>query len=94
MDYGMIAGGAAVVLTIFNIWKGSQEYNKAQREAGKKEERDENRDKEIRALWDKITEVDDVKQEIMKMSFRFEALELSIKNMITSLDKHIEKEGK
>jgi len=94
MDYGMIAGGAAVVLTILNIWKGSQEYNKAQREAGKKEERDENRDKEIRALWDKITEVDDVKQEIMKMSFRFEALELSIKNMITSLDKHIEKEGK
>lgn len=94
MDYGLIAGAAAFLLTIVNLWKGSQEYNKSQREAGAKEEKDRNRDKEIKALWDKITEVDEVKQEIMKMSFQFVALEKIIKDLIATMEKHIEKEGK
>lgn len=103
MDLGEVLKWVTPVGVIFAIFNSfwsvqktrkdiSEKAEKAAREAGAKEEKDKYRDKRIDEAFAKITEVDDVKQEILKMTFRFEALEIDIKRLIIGLEKHIERE--
>ena len=98
MDYGVIAGGVALIVAGFNVVKGANEYNKTQREAGAKEEKDKQRDEEIKRLNVKITEMDDVKKELAEVKHSVDllksGLEGSIKiltDKIAELVGHIEK---